>query len=311
MRLVPGTGSRMLAMLLWTLLADASRADEPNLQNANSPGWPQKVVVTVGDLRTRIDGPKLWTLSGIDYQGAVMATEESAYGSVLIIRNVGHLGTAHFLDVPGKPGEVEKEQVTSLRFLVDGQPVAKFAPTMNLVGKSFRMERKSTIRSIELESSVAIADDVLVETASFRATGPIDLRVAYPWMYALSAEAKNYVFGDDEGIRQRGTFLLEGKTVSQVIRNANWMAVFDPASGKGSVCCFLKHPPATEGSFLLIDAPGVYRKVAGYTLVDTVVRDGFTGTYQAGVGFFNATESDWEERARRRVAEVKTMRVER
>lgn len=310
MRPMLTTGLCMFAMLLWTFLADAGRADEPAAQGANLSGWPQKVVVTVGDLRTRIDGPKLWTLSGIDYQGAVMATEESAYGSVLTIRNVGNLGTAHFLDVPGKPGEVEKEEVHQLRFVVDGQPVAEFAPTMNLAGNSFRMERKSTIRSIELESSVSIADDVLVETASFRATGPIDLRVAYPWMYALTAEAKSYVFGDNEGIRQRGTFLPEGKTVSQVIRNSTWMAVFNPARGKGCVCCDLRHPPAEESSFLLIDAPGIYRKVAAYSLVDTVVREGFAGTYQAGVGFFSATEADWEERARRRAEEIRRFRAE-
>jgi hypothetical protein len=93
-------------------------ADEPQKQVITETQWPKEVVVEVGDIRTRINGPKLWTLSGIDYRNAVMATEDSAYGSVLVIRGVGLLGTAHFLDVPGRPGEVEKENVTSLSWML-------------------------------------------------------------------------------------------------------------------------------------------------------------------------------------------------
>jgi len=301
----------IFAVLLLEILGNRSLAEGPDAQTSGTGNWPQKVIVTVGDLRTRIDGPKMWTLSGIDFQDAVMATEDSAYGTVVTIRNVGHLGTAHFLDVPGKPGQVEREQVISLQFFVDDKPVGNWTPTMKLDGKSFRMERKSKIRTLDLESSVSIHDGVLIETARFRATGPIDLRSAYPWMYALTPDATAYVFGDKDGIRQRGNFLVEGKTVSQVVKNATWMAVFNPTSGKGSVCCFLKHPPAAEGSFLLVDAPGIYRKVAAYSLVDTIVPDRFDGTYQSAVGFFNATAHDWEEHALQRATEIQASDAER
>ena len=301
----------IFAVLLLEILGNRSRAEGPDAQISGTGNWPQKVVVTVGELRTRIDGPKMWTLSGIDFQDTVMATEDSAYGTVLTIRNVGHLGTAHFLDVPGKPGQVEKEQVTSLQLFVDEKPVSDLTPTMNLGGKSFRMERKSKIRALDLETSISVHDGVLIETARFHATGPIDLRSAYPWMYALTPEATAYVFADKNGIRQRGKFLSEGKTVSQVVKNANWMAVFNPSSGKGSVCCFLKHPPTAEGSFLLIDAPGIYRKVAAYSLIDTIVPEGFDGTYQSAVGFFNATARDWEEHALLRAMEIQASNTER
>jgi hypothetical protein len=152
---------------------------------------------------------------------------------------------------------------------------------------------------------------MLIETVSFHATAPIDLRVAYPWMYALTPEATVSVFGNNDEIRQRGTFLSEGKGVSQVVQNANWMAVFNPSCGKGSVCCFLKHPPTDEASLLLIDAPGIYRKVSAYSLVDKIVPEGFDGTYQSAVGFFNATERDWEEHARRRAAEIRALEIPR
>ena len=303
--------SLILCIILPTILASANRAEQPGAKKEEPANWPQKVVVTVGDIRTRIDGPKMWTLSGIDYQNGVMATEDSAYGTVLTIRNVGHLGTAHFLDVPGKPGQVEREDVFHLQLFVDDKPVNELSPTMNLNGDSFRMERRSKIRALELDSTISIRNGVLTETARFRVTGPIDLQNAYPWMYAWTPQATDYVFGDDKEIQKRGAFLKEGKTASQVVKNATWMAVFNSANRKGSVCYFLKHPPNSEASFLLIDAPGVYRKIAAYTLVDQIVQKGFEGTYQSAIGFFTATQSDWVEQAQRRAAELRTSETKR
>ncbi len=300
----------VLATLFLSLLVSQNFADEPGTRVAVT-AWPRKVVITAGGICTRIDGPKLWTLSGIDFEGEAMATEDSAYGSVLTIRGVGHLGTAHFLDVPGKPGQVEKEQVSRLQLFVDDKPVTELTPAMTLGGKSFRMERRSKIRTMNLETSIAIHDDVLTETVHFRATAPMDLQNSYPWMYAFTPKATAYLFTDKTGVQQRGRFLPEGKVVSHVFRNANWMAVFDPTSGKGAVCCLLKHPPMAEGSLLLVDAPGSYRKVAAYTLVDKIVPADFDGTYKSAVGFFKATEGDWEEHAIRRAAEIKALTTER
>jgi hypothetical protein len=236
----------IISIFLQPMLASASRAEQPATKKEGPANWPEKVVVAVGDIRTRIDGPKMWTL----------------------------------------------------------------LPTMKLAGDSFRMERRSKIRALDLDSTISIRDGVLIETARFRATGPIDLQSAYPWMYAWTPQATVYVFGDAHGIQKRGVFLKEGQTTSQVVKNATWMAVFNPATRKGSVCCFLKHPPNAEGWFLLVDAPGFYRKVAAYTLVDKVVPQGFDGTYQSAVGFFTATKSDWEERAQRRAAELQASEID-
>ncbi|MDB5336147.1 MAG: hypothetical protein JWN70_1766 [Planctomycetaceae bacterium] len=298
-------GVMVCCVLTW-FLTTSTAAEEPRSPQVRD--WPQKVVVTVGDIRTRIDGPKLWTLSGIDYQGKMVATEDSAYGTVLTIRGVGHLGTAHFLDVPGKPGQVEKEDVTHLKLLVDDKPVSPFTPEMNLAGSSFLMERKSKIRALDLETTVSIRDGVLIETARFHTTGPIDLRVGYPWMYAWTPQATAYVFGDEQGIQKRGQFLKSGKSTSMVVKDANWMAVFNPTTGKGSVCCYLKHPPG-DAWFLLVDAPAIYRKICAYTLEDKILPKDFHGTYQSAVGFFSATEADWEERARQRASELRSSQL--
>lgn len=267
--------------------------------------WPREVVVTVGDIRTRIDGPKLWTLSGIEYRGAVMATPDSAYGTVITIRGVGHLGTAHFLTVPGRPGEVEKEIVTRFQMFVDGQPVTKFQPEMSVSGTSFRMERASRIRDLDLQSSVSIQKGRLIETARMRAREAIDLQITYPLMYAWTPDADFYVFGDDEGIHKRGSFRKEGQSDEPPEKSSRWMAVFDAESGMGSVCYLRMHPADADGWLQWTDAPGVYRKLRIMGFVEKVMPKGFEGTYQAAVGFFSATPADWEKAAFQKAMELR------
>lgn len=290
-------------LILGALLVSGSTA--PAESATHQTNWPKEVVVTVGDIRTRIDGPKLWTMSGIDYQNTVMATADSAYGTVITIRGVGHLGTAHFIDVPGKPGEVEKEDVTSLKFLVDGKPVTEFTPQMNLTGTSFRMDRTSKIRDLDLESSVSIRDGVLIETAHLRAKKAIDLQMTYPLMYAWNPKAAFYMFGDENGMQKQGVFRKEGQSDEPPEKTARWMAVFNPASGKGSVCYLLKRPTDADAWLQWTDAPAAYRKLRIMSFVEKVMPAGFDGTYQAVVGFFSATEQDWEKATLAKVAELK------
>lgn len=285
----------------------------PGLRAGETPqtGWPEKTVITIGDIRTRIDGPKMWTLSGIDFQNEMMATEESAYGTVITIRGAGHLGTAHFLMVPDKPGEIEKENVTSLRFFLDEKPVTNFTPSMDLNGKSFRMERKSNIRALDLESTVTLSNGVLVETQRWHATKPIDLQMSYPLMYAWTPAATHYAFGDDKGIQKDGVFRKEGKSDDGGLeKNSRWMAVFNAANGKGSVCYLLQHPANADGWLQWTDAPGVYRKLRIMTFVEKIVPEDFSGTYQAATGFFTATEADWKQKAQQRAADLRAIGTE-
>lgn len=299
--------SRIALSCFWALVALATYLSSGivRAQQDDQSDWPKKTTITVGDIRTRIDGPKMWTLSGIDYRNTVMASEDSAYGTVFTIRDVGHLGTAHFLDVPGKPGEIEKENVASLKYFVDGAPVSDFSPVMDLKGKSFRMERTSKIRGSDVKSSIRLEGGVLIESASLKVFEPVDLVKAHCVMYAWTPAATDYLLGNEDGVQRRGTFLKEGGTVAEVVKDVNWSAVFDPKAGKGAVFVLLEIPADDEAQLIVIDSPGLYRKIAPYSLIDRVLPAGWEGTYESAVGFFTATESDWEEKALLRLAELK------
>ncbi len=268
---------------------------------------PQSLTAKAGDVRIRIDGPKLWTLSGFDYQNQVIAVEDSAYGSVLNLKGIGILGSAHFLDIPGKPGMVEKEQVSALRFFCDDVPLTEITPEMSVAAKSFRMERESTIRSIHLASQVTLSNNILTESVHLKATETVDLTVSYPLMYAWSPTMTHYLFGDEKGIQKRGQFLSPSAKASEGLeRTAKWMAVYDSQSNRGAVC-YLQNQPGSEEVWLqYTDAPGVYRKLRIMCFSDKAIPAGFDGTYQVAIAFFTAKLPDWEAAAQTQMQELQS-----
>ena len=283
--------------LIALCMSNTGHAD-PRIKDSVDIQRPESLTLVQGEVLIRIDGSKMWTLSGIDYQKNVIAVQDSAYGSILTIRDVGTLGSAHFLDVPNKPGEVEKENVTHVQFFLDDQLVKDIAPTMNVTGDSFRMERRSVIRSVNLESSLSLRDGVLIESARMRTDAAVDLRIAGGMMYAWTPTASVYLFGDDNGIRNRGTFLNEpAKPTEGGDKSARWMAVYDPHRGAGAVCYVVKQPPTADAWLQFTDAPGVYRKLRLLGFPEKIMPAGFDGTFQTATGFFTATESDWEAAA--------------
>ena len=280
-------------------------ADEP-LSVAANDARPDLVKCEIGNVSFQIDGPKLWTLSGLNYKTHSIATTDSAYGTVLNIDGVGLLGTAHFLDVPGQPGKIEKENVTELQFFVDGRQVQPDLPTANLNGQSFRLKRSSMIRTVRLESDVSVENDVLIETVRLQASEETRLKLSYPLMYAWSPKMTDYLFGNDTGILKRGSFLPEGAKPGEGLeRTARWMAVYDSANGCGAVCLLRHHPASEDVWFQYTDAPGVYRKLRLMSFSEKTMPAGFDGTYQSAIGFFSSEPASWEETALDRLSKMR------
>ncbi len=268
----------------------------------------ENLTAVVGDVSFRIDGPKLWTLSGIEFQKTVLAVQESAYGSVINIQGVGYLGSAHFLDVPNKPGQIEKEDVTQVQFFLDGQRLTEITPQMSVTGKAFRMERKSKIRAVSLDSTVDVRDGVVMETARMRTAEAVELKVTYPLMYAWTPSATSYLFGDDTGIQKRGVFLRESAKPGEGLeKTSRWMAIYDAPSGKGAVCYVVQQPSTADAWLQFTDAPGIYRKLRLMSFTEKTMPAGFDGSFQTAIGFFSASENDWEGKALQRMTELRML----
>ena len=281
-------------------------------QSITQTNRPTSFTATIGDVLVRIDGPKLWTLSRIEYKGALLGVEDSAYGTVVNIRNVGNLGTAHFLDVPGHPGEVEKEQVNELRFFIDGHPVQDITDTMSVAGKSFRVQRISKIRTFDLDSKLEVRDGVVVQSVRMRTPKAVDLKVTYPLMYAWTPTATEYLFGSDDdnaaGSQKSGAFNPANTKPSEGLeKSVRWMAIYDAPSGKGAVTYLVTCPEKADAWFQFTDAPGVYRKMRLMSFAESTVPAGFDGTYCMVTGFFSSAQDEWKPIAQKRANELKAL----
>ena len=293
-RVIDRSGLLLIVLQFCSMICSADEQQPSDTEAVR----PDLVNCAIGNVTFQIDGPKLWTLSGIEYKTHSIATRDSAYGAVLNIEGVGLLGTAHFLDVPGQPGKVEKESLTQLQFFVDASRVTPDLPQANLSGKSFRLKRSSVIRAVHLESEVFVENDVLIETVRMRTQEDVRLKLSYPLMYAWSPSMTDYLFGDDTGVLKRGSFLPEGAKPGEGLeRTARWMAVYDSANRYGAVCLLRQHPASEDVWFQYTDAPGVYRKLRLMSFSEKTMPAGFAGTYQSAIGFFQAEPNAWEDAA--------------
>ena len=246
---------------------------------------PDRVVATVGDVRLSIDGKKLWTIGHIEYRGITLGVEGSAYGTVVNIAKVGFIGSAH--------REVEPEAVTALRFFLDDRTLQ--ATQINVRGQSFKVARQSRIRSFQLNSLLELRDDRLFQSVRMRATTDTDTKVIYPFMYAWTPAASDYLWGADDGTRKAGKF-LDGKSKPTQLsqHNMDWLAVYDQKRGVGAVSRLLARPTAGKTSLFIVDAPKVYRKFYVMCFPDETVPAKFDGTYRMASGFFRAGATDWK-----------------
>lgn len=282
-----------------TLASAGDSVERPKDAVVDKTKWPASITAAAGAVRIRVDGPKLWTLSRIEYGGSLLGVEESAYGTAVNIRNVGFLGSAHRLDVPGRPGEIEEEQVLRLQIRADGRPVHKITSDDVksddvVVCQTFRMERESTIRSLSLRSLLVVQDERVTETVRICGSEDMELKVLYPLMYAWSSTVTEWMMSDCRNDISTGQFDRQVQETASVIsrKSARWAAVYDPDARTGAVC-LVTAPEDLEHSLQFIDAPGVYRKLYVVAFSDSTLPAGFNGTFSVITGFFRASKVDW------------------
>lgn len=292
--------------LILSLAINSSWATENNAEKskASEGDRPASVTAHIGDVTVRIDGPKLWTLSRIEYKHALLGVEHSAYGTVLNLKDVGFIGTAH--------KEVESEDVTDLRFFLD----EKYLPSPPTVvqGNSFKVKRKSRIRSFQLDSLLEVSNDRISQSVRLQTKAAVKMKVIYPFMYAWTPTATNYLFGADSGLQTEGQFSPQDAEQSQVTQSQmNWLAVYDKPSGKGMVSRLLTQHKVGQNEvrsaqMLIVDSPKVYRKFYIMCFSNEEVPAGFDETYRIVTSFFEADEASWKLAANKLAQSLKQSR---
>lgn len=274
---------------------------------AAQPALPNTLTAVLGDLRVKINGPDLlWSCNGIDYKGTEMAVDGSVFITVATIKGVGHFGSAHFLDVPGKPGEVEKEPIQSLRFILDGKPVENFQTATEVRGKVFRVERKSKIRDMDVDSAFEWRDNKAIQYVRVSVNNDVPLNQIYSLSFPWSSSMREFVVGMSDGSQKSGRFVADDQKPGEGLeKSGQWMAVFDPDSRKGGVVYLARKPSDADTWFQYTDAPKIYRKVRMMSFVDKTIPAGFDGEWALLIGFFESESGDWKRDAQKCLTDLK------
>lgn len=284
---------RILLALLALAEAAAAVPFQPNL----GPDLPT-ITVSCGDVALLLRQQSQWTPGRIDFRGAAMTTERSAYGTVFAFPGVGFIGTAHL--------ENEPEKLESLAFFLDGQPIA--TPAAELKGESFRFERRSRIRGVELTCAWELKENRLHETTTVRAAEAVPLKLVYHFMHAWTPTVSAFAAGTDAAPEKviAGP-LRDDVDVRKFFINerVDWMAVFEPKSGQFAVSRLLGAPEQGGHVSMLWNVPGSYRKFYLKCFDGATVPAGFTGTWRMVTAFGTGTAESWESAARSLATELR------
>jgi len=195
--------------------------------------------------------------------------------------------------------------VQELEFYLDGERVAE--PGERLVGKTFRMERRSKVKAFDMHRTVELRDDRLWETVRVSCGEATPLKLVYHFMHAWNPSATEYLAGEDSGDEVTGTFEadLDAERSFVVNEEVDWVAVYDGPLKKFSVARLVERPGAGGAMSKIWDVPGTYRKHYLQCFTNETVPKGFKGTWRTVTAFGEAGAGEWKAKARKLAGELK------
>ena len=284
-------GLRVFCLLACLLTPpSALHAAKPFVPNLG-PDLPT-ITVTCGEVSLLLRQATQWTPGRIDFRGQAMTTERSAYGTVFSFPDCGFIGTAHL--------ENEPEPLQSLAFILDGKTLEK--PEAVLKGQTFRFERKSRIRDVELTCIVELKNNQLHETTTVRTEKAVPLKLVYHFMHAWVPSVSAFCAGThaEPANTLSGPLNDSDDTARKfyVNQRIDWMAVFEPKSSQYGVSRLLAAPELGGHIATIWNVPGSYRKFYLKCFNNTTVPADFEGTWRMVTAFGASDAARWERAAR-------------
>lgn len=276
-----------LALVLENSTPAAAQGFVPNL------GPPhERITVQCGDVALLLRQQSQWTPGRIDFKGAPMTTERSAYGTVFSFPDVGFIGTAHL--------ENEPEDLKSLRFELDGQPIAE--PGKSLTGRTFRFTRMSRIRNFSLTCEIELKNNRLHETTTVATDEAAPLKLVYHFMHAWEPTVSAFLAGSDAApAKELSGSLRDGAEVARkfhINQRVDWMAVYEPRSRQFAVSRLLEAPEQGGHVSKIWNVPKSYRKFYLFCFQNQTVPAGFNGKWRMVTAFGTSDADNWETKAR-------------
>ena len=270
----------------------------------DDPAWPEHLSVKCGDLAVNFEGPKRrWTIENILFRDVLVAPENGASGTVFNFPEIGFIGTAHH--------ENEVEPVDDLEFFLNGKKLANIPAELS--GDTFRLQRKSHVKTFTLEGEVELRDNRIWETATFRLPAdadPFPLKLVYHFMHPWHVGSTHYMAGREGEVTASGELDRSEKENRKFYVNeeVDWIAIYNANTKTYLVSYLLEKPDVSTAIAAIWNVDGAYRKFYLRCFTNDTVSSGFDGTYRMVTGFGVAEEGDWEKAAENLAAQLSELK---
>lgn len=257
------------------------RADETSFKD-----WPKEILIDAGDLQVRLESRSFWTLYRVEHKGVRIGIDlyGSHYGTVVNYPKNKFIGSGHV--------ENEKEQIISLKLLVDGREEKNPLPKYSC--SSFELIKQYKIRQLTFDSSISVKNGKIIESVAVSAEKAETVSFIYFFMHPWETAFSDFAALDKEN-EMTGKFTDSKKYM--INRPARITALFSEKLNKGLVTIINQVPENVKWLNRYWDVPKRYRKHYLMAFMNTTISPGTQYSFQSTTIPFDATPENWLQKA--------------
>lgn len=258
------------------------------IANTVDASWPKEIIITAGDLQTRLEKRSFWTIYRLDWRGKRLGVDNfgSHYGSVANFPGTGFIGSGHT--------ENEDEKILAIELSIDGKAV-KEIPEAKYSCKEAVLIKKSSIKDLVLHTEIRILGDRIEQQVTLSAIKDTQLELIYHFMFPMTTGMTQWCGVSDNGRHIGGTFTGSGGFVAST--SVKWLALYAPELGSGVFIAVTQTPQEIPSFAKVWDMPPRYRKfyLQSFTKLSVTANKPFK--YAATVIPFDAATDSWKQAA--------------
>ncbi|MBN2643239.1 MAG: hypothetical protein JXR78_16425, partial [Victivallales bacterium] len=195
--------------------------------------WPKEILITAGDLQTRLEKRSFWTIYRIDWKGKRLGVDNfgSHYGSVANFPGTGWIGSGHT--------ENEDEKILSIELSIDGK-VVKGVPAGKYSCREAVLVKTSALRDLRIRTETHIFSDRIEETVSLKAEKDTPLNLIYHFMCPMTTDMAQWYGIKSDGKSISGNFTGSGGFIANT--PMKWLAFHAPSMNANVLIAITKTP---------------------------------------------------------------------
>ncbi len=250
--------------------------------------WPKEILITAGDLQTRLEKRSFWTIYRLDWKGKRLGVDNfgAHYGSVANFPSTGWIGSGHT--------ENEYEKILSIELSIDGKAV-KGIPAGKYSCREAVLVKTSALRDLRIRTETRILSDRIEEKVSLKAEKDTPLNLIYHFMCPMTTDMAQWYGIKSDGKSISGDFPGTGGFIANT--PMKWLAFHAPSMNSNVLIAITRTPEGVPSFCKVWDQPPRYRKFYFQTFTKGTVAAGKSFDSAVVIIPFDADADNWKNQA--------------